>query len=284
MRDDTSRPTPARPGTCLLSSVLAAAGAFAMAAMSSSLRITASSGHGDEALIAWVLVGVAGVGVLLCLYLTVVWALAAAILLVGPASRTGAALLGPLRVLAPRLARRLVTGAAVATAATALTLTSGMASEISSSADSTPDTAPIAQTAQLFSADGPPSDLVPEAAAPGSTGEDPDHANTGALLPPLGWGDGAAPAPTGASSDAADPGSDARDTDSQHTVVVQAGDSLWSISEELLGPVDPDPAEVAAAWPLLHEANRAQVGADPDQLRPGQELTVPTALTHQDVS
>jgi|GEM_PF-1356125 len=58
--------------------------------------------------------------------------------------------------------------------------------------------------------------------------------------------------------------------------VVQAGDSLWSITRELLdGAGD---ARVASTWPVLYEANRHTVGADPDLIHPGQELVIPTTV------
>lgn len=60
------------------------------------------------------------------------------------------------------------------------------------------------------------------------------------------------------------------------TVVVQPGDTLWGLAADALGGT-PSDAEVAAAWPRWHEANRDVVGADPDVLLPGQVLTVPSA-------
>ncbi|GAB3065559.1 hypothetical protein GCM10027080_01380 [Pedococcus soli] len=58
-------------------------------------------------------------------------------------------------------------------------------------------------------------------------------------------------------------------------VVVQRGDTLWSLAATHLGP-DATDAEVAAAWPRWHRANLSVIGDDPDLLRPGQVLTVPT--------
>lgn len=57
-------------------------------------------------------------------------------------------------------------------------------------------------------------------------------------------------------------------------VVVHRGDTLWSIVARRLGPEASD-AEVAAAWPAWHEANRAVIGDDPDLLVPGQLLRAP---------
>jgi nucleoid-associated protein YgaU len=60
------------------------------------------------------------------------------------------------------------------------------------------------------------------------------------------------------------------------TVAVQAGDTLWDLAADALGGTPTD-ADVAAAWPRWHEANRDVIGADPDVLLPGQVLTVPSA-------
>lgn len=57
-------------------------------------------------------------------------------------------------------------------------------------------------------------------------------------------------------------------------VVVQPGDTLWSIAARHL-PAGSDDATIAATWPRWHAANVAVVGDDPDVLRPGQVLVVP---------
>lgn len=59
-------------------------------------------------------------------------------------------------------------------------------------------------------------------------------------------------------------------------VVVHRGDTLWDLVAAHLGP-DASEAEVAMAWPHWHAANRSVIGDDPDQLLPGQVLTVPSA-------
>lgn len=61
------------------------------------------------------------------------------------------------------------------------------------------------------------------------------------------------------------------------THVVRDGESLWSITADLLGP-RADDAAVAHAWPLLRAANRDRLPADPDLLHPGQRLRLPAAL------
>ncbi|MDN4471695.1 LysM peptidoglycan-binding domain-containing protein [Demequina zhanjiangensis] len=60
------------------------------------------------------------------------------------------------------------------------------------------------------------------------------------------------------------------------TRVVEAGDSLWAITADLLG--EKETARIAAAWPLLYEANRDVIGADPSLIRPGQILEIPEEL------
>jgi nucleoid-associated protein YgaU len=57
-------------------------------------------------------------------------------------------------------------------------------------------------------------------------------------------------------------------------VTVRRGDSLWSITARHLGPGASD-AEIALAWPRWYAANRDVIGADPDQLVPGQQLYPP---------
>ncbi len=52
-----------------------------------------------------------------------------------------------------------------------------------------------------------------------------------------------------------------------HTYTVQRGDTLSSIAEEQLGD--------ASRWPEIFVLNR-HILSDPDEIRPGQELTLPT--------
>lgn len=287
MREHTSAPAAIRPGASLLGAVSALLGAVLMGAAARSLHELAQTSHGSETLIVWVLLALAALGVLLCLHLALVWGLTVAILLAGPASRTGAALLGTLRILAPRTARRLAGGAAVATAATVLTLTPGMASEHHFGPDPEEGGSSAPRSAEQVWTEMPPMESSPDLPPPDSDG-------SGDPLPPLGWGEG--PAPATAGDPVAPPTGTAEDQRGEYAtasgsraapariVVVHRGDSLWSISDDLLGPGPSDPAEIAAAWPLLHDSNRDVIGDDPDLLRPGQQLTIPAELTTQDMS
>jgi hypothetical protein len=58
------------------------------------------------------------------------------------------------------------------------------------------------------------------------------------------------------------------------TVLVRAGDTLWSIAARDLPPGSPD-ARVAAHWRAIYAANRDRIGADPDVIVPGARLTLP---------
>ncbi len=57
-------------------------------------------------------------------------------------------------------------------------------------------------------------------------------------------------------------------------VVVRRGDTLWDIAARHLGP-GASAADVATEWPRWHDANRRQIGADPDLILPGLRLTPP---------
>lgn len=56
--------------------------------------------------------------------------------------------------------------------------------------------------------------------------------------------------------------------------VVARGESLWTITRAALAAGASD-AEIADAWPLVYEANRNVIGADPGLIHPGQQLTIP---------
>ncbi|PYI69264.1 hypothetical protein CVV68_02325 [Arthrobacter livingstonensis] len=68
------------------------------------------------------------------------------------------------------------------------------------------------------------------------------------------------------------PSHSAADDDGE--VVVQGGDSLWSIVASALGPYATD-VEVAQAWPEWYRANRSVIGSDPNIILPGQVLHAP---------
>ncbi len=57
-------------------------------------------------------------------------------------------------------------------------------------------------------------------------------------------------------------------------VIVEAGDSLWLLAAEQLGPTADD-ADIDAAWRAWYTANRRVIGDDPDLILPGQRLRPP---------
>jgi len=110
-------------------------------------------------------------------------------------------------------------------------------------------------------------ELTPAPAGGDAVPRDPrddSPAPAGDAPPRLGW---VAPAPA---SEAPAP--------QQRTVTVRPGDSLWSLSDDLLGPDDEPAAEIAAVWPELYRANATTIGADPDLIHPGQVLVVPAGI------
>lgn len=63
--------------------------------------------------------------------------------------------------------------------------------------------------------------------------------------------------------------------DAEPAVVVQLGDSLWTIAQDRLDP-GAGSAATARAVKRWHQANRSVIGDDPDLIRPGQRLTAPS--------
>jgi nucleoid-associated protein YgaU len=66
----------------------------------------------------------------------------------------------------------------------------------------------------------------------------------------------------------------ASDPSSGEVVVVQPGDTLWSIAARHLG-AGASGAAITTAWHAWYAANRAVIGANPSVIRPGQQLVAP---------
>ncbi|MCX5412065.1 transglycosylase family protein [Streptomyces sp. NBC_00059] len=57
------------------------------------------------------------------------------------------------------------------------------------------------------------------------------------------------------------------------TYTVRAGDNLWAIA---------DAQELPGGWPALYEANKSELGSDPDLILPGQDLVLDVAANAAD--
>ncbi|MFE5775147.1 LysM peptidoglycan-binding domain-containing protein [Brachybacterium sp. NPDC056505] len=289
----------------LIATASLAAGAILLR-VTAALEVEARSSYGTDALTALVLLAVAALGVLLCAYLALVHALAAVVMLRGADAAGSRALLRALRVLAPRLASRALATLAVTTAAAGLLAGPAQAQgtpAVTSAAGQTASPASAPAAAPLMrlpgSQDHPPehTDASPSAHLPVEPDAPPPEEPTGRPddgdqdLPGLGWGDQEAPADDpdphagseASEADAEDSSADDGSADGSErpdtlTVVVKDGDSLWSISDDLMGVGTDDPGAVSAAWPELFAANADVIGPDPDHIEPGQVLTVPDAL------
>lgn len=67
----------------------------------------------------------------------------------------------------------------------------------------------------------------------------------------------------------------ARPTRPDRQVLVQAGDSLWTLAARQLSGHASD-AEIVELTRALHRVNHEVIGPDPDLIRPGQRLILPT--------
>ncbi|WP_240038104.1 LysM peptidoglycan-binding domain-containing protein [Actinomyces procaprae] len=82
------------------------------------------------------------------------------------------------------------------------------------------------------------------------------------------------PGDSGTGSSPTDPGQPQESPAPTPGHTVTAGESLWSITEDLIGP-EASPAQVAEAWPQLYRANTDVIGSDPELILPGTPLSVP---------
>lgn len=98
---------------------------------------------------------------------------------------------------------------------------------------------------------------------------DPPPRLGGLALPDLPTGDWASPVQT-----RRHPGHAAGPRTGGPRLVVDVGDSLWSLAEQRL-PADASNAAVLALSDRLYELNRAAIGVDPDLILPGTELRTP---------
>jgi len=63
-------------------------------------------------------------------------------------------------------------------------------------------------------------------------------------------------------------------------VAVRRGDSLWALAAADLAP-GASADVITEGWQLIYRRNRGVIGADPDQIRPGQLLRLPHLTTKE---
>jgi hypothetical protein len=126
----------------------------------------------------------------------------------------------------------------------------------------------------------PPTSVVTsDATSAGSSSADQPAAPASAssVAPPMTRAD-PAPAPPAPVDTAAGP--QPRPGRPPATVVVKPGDSLWAIAAAHL-PAGHSDVDVALAWPAWYAANQDLIGDNPDEIRPGWALVVPTSALEE---
>ena len=276
----------------LLSSVLTAVLALAACDAAGRLASAPPSAWGPTALTRALVLLACGAGALGAAWHALSGALAV-IALAGPApSARGAgirrAALRALHRWGAPIMRRTAAGALVAAVAAGAP---AMAAQAPGASDDLGWAPTASAPAPAGSAPSPGPDASPgaESAAPrpdaaaGAPSGDPSAADPQA-------GDPSAADPQAGDPSAADPQAGETPSAPATTHRVSDGESLWSITEELLdagaagAPTDPSSggpsaqARIARAWPILYAANAESIGADPDLILPGTALSVPEDL------
>lgn len=244
------------------------------------LFVAASRTDADAALMHLLLALTCIVTAVLCAYLALVSILAAHCRIVDPGTVSGRVALRALRILAPRIARRISATALTASAAVlvapplvaapaphdapAVSVSSEAPISLAWSGSPAPSLgwAPEVADEPARIADLAPATAPTSASAPASA-----HGQTHSTEPTT------APEPTTALEPTSSAGPSA--------VTVRSGDSLWLIADRILGPGADDPIQIHRLVRALHETNRAVIGPDPDRLEPGQVLLIPSTSSHR---
>lgn len=77
------------------------------------------------------------------------------------------------------------------------------------------------------------------------------------------------------------PGTPAEESCSE--IIVEAGDSLWSLAEEHQAPHIINDDTTTRTWRAIYEANKERVGPNPDLIHPGLSLCIPDSLPDSSV-
>ena len=179
------------------------------------------------------------------------------------------------RRITPALIRRLViasTGASLALGPAAAVAAPTTASHGLTAPASSTWTMPASGAVNIPAAPCGPmatADPRPTAEAPPANAEPPTKAGSPTPADPA----PTAEAPTSPTEKTPGPPLDPEPT--ADTVLVKPGDSLWRITAQQLEPSAND-QQISIGWPYWYRANRQIVGRNPNLLRPGEQLTVPT--------
>lgn len=210
--------------------------------------------------------GVAAIGAwLLLAWVVLILAGTALAAMPGVVGRASSRIVGAITPVAARRTARLALGVAVAAGPVALS--AGPAAAHPGSAGG-----PVATQLAGDAADLP---LVERPTRPDQTPQPAEPVSVASLTGDHTQQETSTPAATRESSEAESPEAAEPDVpEPPAPVVVQHGDSLWTIAARHLGPGATD-AQIAAAWPRWYEVNREVIGDDPDLIVPGLTLIPP---------
>lgn len=196
------------------------------------------------------------------------WTLAFTVIFLAAATKSGTALNLRLAKAALRLAPRIARTTLITAAGASMVLTAGPA--LAAQGDTGPQGAPDHNSSAIYlgfdSAPNPSVMSPPVTSAPTPTAPAPTAPSTPTTSVPT-----EPSAPTS--------GSDEKTTaaTTSNSVVVAAGDSLWSITAQL-NPTATN-AELNALWPQLYESNKQVIGPNPHLIIPGTQLFIPASLS-----
>ena len=274
---DGSAPLARRSASAAIVAVLLTAGGVWLFWLAGGSSLDAVRASGPDAPADLLVLGAAGVGAALLLWLGVGVTLAALAAIPGAVGRISAAAAERVTPAAVRRVTAVVLGATLATAATPVAHAGGSLSWRGPSAT----TSQISQTSQDRSRRRHPTPAFGVTARPPVADAAPDPGRPApASAPDPGFGAGLTQYPGSEPAGALGPLGPAPHTPSNGsrpgTVTVVRGDSLWAIAHRHLG-AQATAQQIAREWPRWYAANRAVIGPNPNLIRAGQVLTVPTS-------
>jgi nucleoid-associated protein YgaU len=276
-----SAPLARRSASAATVAVLLTAGGLWLFWLAGGSSLDAVRASGPDAPADLLVLGAAGVGAALLLWLGVGVTLAALTAIPGVIGRISAAAAERVTPVAVRRVTAAVLGATLATVATPVAHAGPSLSWQGPSA-TTSQTSQTGQTSRTSLAVTPPAPDpafgVTTPAPVADAAPDPGRPAP-ASVPDPGFGAGLT-TPRAPSPPAQRPLGPAPHTSSTRigpaTVTVVSGDSLWAIAHRHLG-AHATAQQIAREWPRWYAANRAVIGLNPNLIRAGQVLTVPTS-------